>query len=100
MITEVYVNWGRWIADCPMQCGGALELEDGQVVMACRECRTISQIEWPKNADAIWEALSERTVPKTRNWFPEGHSLALRAGCAHGQSVGELREETAANQEG
>lgn len=94
-----YVNWGRWIADCPADCGGALKLAPRQTLLSCEECGLFSPIEWPANADGITEALAQRGVPKTRNWFPEGHSLALRAGCPHGQTVAELRAETAEHAE-
>lgn len=92
---RAYVNWGRWIADCPIDCGGALSLEPGQATFACPECHSLSQIDWPADADEIWEALKERPAPKFRNWFPAGHTLALRANCPHGQTPKQLREETA-----
>lgn len=95
-----YINWGRWIADCPADCGGALSLEPAQSILACPECHQISEIDWPSDADGIWEELTLRPVPRTRNWFPVGHPLALRAGCAHGQTVADLRDETAAHGDG
>lgn len=91
---RAYVNWGRWIADCPIECGGALKLNPGEAIFACPECRAISEVEWPSNAQEIWDELETRPIPKTRNWFPSGHALALRAGVPHGQSVQELRDET------
>lgn len=94
-----YVNWGRWIAECPAECGGALMLAPQQTLLSCEECGLFSQITWPADADGITDALAQRAVPRTRNWFPEGHSLALRAGCPHGQSVAELRAETAEHAE-
>jgi membrane-associated phospholipid phosphatase len=97
---RAYVNYGRWIAECPHECGSALKLEPGQTFFHCSECGAISSVEWPDNADEIWEALSARPMPRTRNWFPSGHSLALRAGCPHGQTVAELRQETMDNTEG
>jgi len=92
---RAYVNWDRWVADCPINCGGALKLDPGQTAFACPECKTISSIEWPTNADEIWEVLQERVAPRTRNWFPSGHVLALRANVPHGQTVAQLRDETA-----
>lgn len=91
---RAYVNFGRWVADCPIECGCALELRPGQLTFACVECKTITLLEWPDDPDGIWEALLERPAPKTRNWFPEGHELALRSGSPHGQTVQELRDET------
>jgi hypothetical protein len=91
---RAYVNFGRWIADCPYDCGSALQLQPGQAQYQCVECRLFSSVEWPDNPDEIWEALNERPAPKNRNWFPEGHTLALRCGAPHGQSAKELRDET------
>jgi hypothetical protein len=95
---RAYVNHGRWIADCPVECGSALSLDPKQVTYHCPECKWMGQIEWPDNADEIWETLQERRIPRTRNWFPSGHVLALRSGSPHGQTVKELLEETAENE--
>jgi hypothetical protein len=92
---RAYVNWGRWVADCPVRCGGALSLSSGQATFACPECRSLSQIDWPANVDEIWAALQERPAPKFQNWFPSGHELALRANCPDGQTPAQLRDETA-----
>lgn len=94
-MARAYVNFGRWIADCPHNCGSALQLKSGQGVYQCVECGVLSEVEWPANPDEIWSALEERRAPKNRNWFPSGHVLALKAGAPHGQTVTELREETA-----
>lgn len=75
-------------------------LHPKQATYHCGECHTLSNIEWPDNPDEIWEALSERPADKFRNWFPREHELALRANVPHGQTVAELREETAENQGG
>lgn len=95
---RAYVNHGRWLADCPRDCGGALQLDPKQTNFHCRECKWIGGIEWPDNADEIMEALEERVVPKTRNWFPSGHTLALRSSTPHGQTVKQLMEETEENE--
>lgn len=92
---RVYVNGGRVIADCPMDCGSALVMEPGAPVYHCSECGHLCEVEWPDNLNEIMGALQRRPIPKTRNWFPSGHSLALRAGCPHGQTVKELEDETA-----
>lgn len=91
---RAYVNQGRWVADCPQLCGGALALAPAQTAFPCPECRAITAVEWPDDVDAIWEALAKRPVPNTRNWFPPDHHLAVRAGCPHGQSVKDLDGET------
>lgn len=97
-----YVNFGRWIADCPLGCGGAQALEARQTNFFCNPpsgCGHIATIEWPSDPDGIWEALEVRRMPKTRNWFPKNHELALRANAPHGQSVEDLIAETAENGE-
>lgn len=90
---RAYVNYGRWIADCPRECGFALKLDPQQGTFHCRECGLLTGVDWPSNADDIWNALGERPAPRNRNWFPQSHPLALRAGLPHGQSVDELRAE-------
>lgn len=97
---RAYVNFGRWIADCPNDCGGAMALQPGQPEFYCAPpggCGQIAPVEWPINAQEIWDALAERRAPKNRNWFPKSHSLALKANCPHGQTPAELRDETAEN---
>lgn len=92
---EAYVNHGRWVADCPMQCGGALKLDPRQGVFHCPECKTMHSVTWPTDPDEIMEALERRVVPRTRNWFPRDHYLAVRAHAPHGQTIKELDDETA-----
>jgi hypothetical protein len=92
-MARAYVNHGRWVADCPIECGSALNLDPGQILFACVECHSISHIDWPTNADEIWEALQERPFNKVRHWYPRQHDLAVRAGIPHGQTPEELRQE-------
>lgn len=97
---RAYVNFGRWIADCPTGCGNAAGLQPGQGTFMCNPpggCGFMTSVEWPNNANEIWEALEERPIPKTRNWFPSNHDLALRAGCPHGQTPADLRDEAKEN---
>lgn len=94
---RAYVNFGRWVADCPAGCGSARQLASHEAMFACGECHTISPIEWPDQADEIWEALQKRKFPKNRNWYPAEHDVALAAGAPHGQSAKELDEETHEN---
>lgn len=93
------VNHGRWIADCPRPyCNNAILLSPRQAQFHCSGeggCRLISDVEWPADADGIWDALLERPVPGTRNWYPHGHQEAVRMGLAHGQTAAELRDEQA-----
>lgn len=95
---RAYVNFGRWISDCPNGCGSAASLEPGQTMFHCGGtggCGQMASVEWPADAQEIWDALEERSRPKNRNWFPDGHELALRAGCPAGQTPEELRREAA-----
>ncbi len=94
---RAYYNFGRWIADCPVDCGSAIQLNPGQSLFHCPECTFITDVEWPTNVDEITEALNKRQAKRNRNWFPENHDLALRSGSPHGQSVVELEDETEAN---
>lgn len=54
----------------------------------------LADLEWPADADGIWQALLERPVPGTRNWYPTGHTEAVRMRLPHGQSVADLHAET------
>lgn len=95
---RAYVNHGRWVADCPVGCGGALSLNWGEVNFYCPECHTITPVEWPPNVDEIMEELEKRVNPRTRNWFPKDHEVAVRGSIPHGQTVEELREEREENE--
>lgn len=89
-----YVNHGRWVADCSREyCNNAVELEPRQGDYHCVNCGLDASVTWPSDADEIWRALAHRPVPQTRNWFPRGHDLAVRAGCPHGQSAADLLAE-------
>lgn len=94
---RVYVNHSRWIAECPYGCGAALALTGRETTFHCTECQSILIIEWPDNADEIWEALMERKFPRFRNWFPKDHEMAIKCGLPHGQTPKELRDEAAEN---
>ena len=97
---RAYVNFSRWVADCPMGCGNATALESNQATFFCAPsggCGHIGEVDWPSDGPEIWEALMERPMPKTRNWFPHNHDLALKSGCPHGQTPTQLRDETREN---
>lgn len=98
-----YVNYGRWCADCPRpHCANAVKLEPHQATFHCGGpdgCQLMAEIEWPVDADEIWEALAERPVPATRNWAPVGHRQALVTGFPSGQTVAQLRDETHEHEE-
>ena len=94
VFARAYVNYGRWVADCEQPyCNGAERLEPRQAQIHCTNCHWEAPVEWPADADAIWEVLAVRPVPGTRNWFPSGHELALRPGTPHGQTVADLIAE-------
>lgn len=91
---RAYVNHGRWVGECTEpDCANAEQLERGQALYHCSNCLVVAEVEWPDEAAAIWTVLQRRRVPQTRNWFPEGHPLALASGCPHGQSVADLQAE-------
>jgi hypothetical protein len=99
MESPVYINWGRFVADCPAPgCGDAREVEPGQKTMTCcvgENCPGhTSDLGWPTGVPQVMAALQERISEKRRNWFPDGHPFAVAAGLPHGQSVAELRQET------
>lgn len=98
-MARAYINIGRWVADCPQpHCNNASALTAKQAHMHCGGvdgCQLISEIEWPSDADAIWEVLQERPVPRTRNWAPAGHWQAVVTRFPDGQTVADLRDETA-----
>lgn len=91
---RAYVNHGRWVTECPRDCGYAEGLDDGQFMLHCGECGHVCPVRWPDNAQEIWDELAKRPLPRTRNWFPSSHPLALQSHCPHGQTVEELRKES------
>lgn len=90
MDVEVYINWGRFIAECP--CGDAREVEPGQRMEACVDGH-VMDLQWPDDAPQVMAVLGERISAKRRNWFPAGHEVAIRLGQPHGQSLDDLRQE-------
>lgn len=92
----VYINWGRFIAECP--CGDAREVLPGQRAETCAAGHAMT-LHWPGNAAQIMAVLSERLSDKRRNWFPRNHPLAIQLGQPHGQTVDELRAETEQGEE-
>lgn len=105
---RAYVYSGDWVADCPRQCGGTEYLHDRQRPgdpdcprtvrkgsFLCSYCKLLSDIEWPTDMDGIMNVLQRRPVPHNRNWYPGDHTIAIRAGIPHGQSVRDLEDENA-----
>jgi hypothetical protein len=95
---RAYVNFGRWVADCPRDgCSSALALAPGQATYHCGGefgCQIVTEIDWPANADDIWQVLTQRPAPATRNWAPPGHRQAYATGHPTGQTVADLIAES------
>lgn len=74
-----YVNWGRWLADCP-SCNSAEVLRVGQDTFVCSidECRFTDSVLWPASLEDIEGLLLKRRL-KNRNWVPEESLNVLRA---------------------
>lgn len=76
---EVYVNHGRWIAECP-DCHGAQLASRADLRFMCNNCANAvigglwRPVVWPKDPDKIAALLEERPLAHTRNWTP-GESL-------------------------
>jgi hypothetical protein len=91
--TLAYLNHGRWVADCAAaDCYDAMQVTPGDTSMRCVRGH-LSGVQWPGNATAIAEAVAVRPE-QNRNWFPDGHPLAVAAGWPTGQTVEALHEET------
>jgi len=77
------VNHGRWIVAC--ECGGAQLTRPGLDRFLCLEClndhvgRQWRKVLWPRDVDAIDDALTTRPV-NNRNWV-------------HGETVAQLLAE-------
>lgn len=107
---RAYVYSGEWIADCPRPCGNAehlFTLSEPRnprsprlapvAEFHCSYCGHRAPVEWPRGMPGIMQVLQLRPVPHNRNWYPEGHEVAVRFRLPHGQTVSELREENAAH---
>jgi hypothetical protein len=71
---KVYLNYGRWIAECPDCHGAQLACHEDPRFM-CNECANVAAgrlwraIEWPTDRARIEAALESRDV-KNQNWLP------------------------------
>lgn len=75
-LAVAYVNYARWVADCPtLGCGGAMAIHPRSGFM-CATCLNVETgmkyrlIDWPVLRGAIEEALSLRLLPDNCNWRP------------------------------
>jgi hypothetical protein len=98
MKTVVYINWGRFIAEC--QCGSATEVHPGQREALCVQDPPghLMSLVWPDGIERVMAVLAERLSDKRRNWFPADHPVALRLGQPHGESLDDLRAEAEAGE--
>lgn len=95
MKTLAYLNWGRWVADCPvLGCTSAVGLDHRQTMAHCAECHQVATVEWPDNVPDLERVLWQRPEPGNRNWFPADHPMAIRGGLPHGQTVADLETES------
>lgn len=86
------VNYGRWIAHCPV-CPGAEMVDPEDPRFFCLSCdnaafgRRMLRVEFPDpiTRGVIERLLLARPVPQTRNWLPHETVLHLRQeNAAHG----------------
>ena len=77
--TAAYVNYGRWVADCPhILCTNALTVESGQTLFTCGwvgdppmpGCRGTSALDWPEDPAAVMAKLAGRPESE-QHWRPE-----------------------------
>lgn len=95
----VYINHGRVVVDCPAGCGNAYIVTPGETSRICDApgsgCRADLNLIVPGNMSDLMRELDRRPNPANRNWFPEGHPLAVRGGHPVNQTPGELAAEFA-----
>jgi hypothetical protein len=63
-----YVSDNRWVADCP-NCNAGMALLPDVKQVVCLECGEPYSVTWPKERQAIEDALTLRPR-KNRHWFP------------------------------
>lgn len=108
MEAMAYVNWGRVIVDCP---GCPAGLQNAYLVdswsprnRTCDDpnegCGAAFTIVMPDNIGEIMQELSRRPNMENRNWFPEGHPMAVHLNEPMGQTVADLAAEFALAREG
>ncbi|MEO5875527.1 MAG: hypothetical protein ABIS86_17055 [Streptosporangiaceae bacterium] len=106
---RIYIYAGEFVADCPRRdCGNTvlMTLKDDRERgvpwtpyerlnrFDCRYCGYgTDSVRWPVNAGLLLDVLDCRPIPHTRNWYPEGHVTAVKAGVPDGQSVADLVRE-------
>lgn len=103
MESMVYINYGRVVFDCPGECGNAYRYEYGATSQSCNGpdgCGVEVSLLVPNNLAELFQELAKRPVTKTRNWYPEGHPLAVRGNLPMGQTTSDLSAEFELGREG
>lgn len=91
---DVYVNYGRFVADCPAEgCSDARAVEPGRRDETCAAGHAFG-LAWHPDLPAVIAELGAREIEARRNWFPPDHPLAVRLGQPHGQTIEDLRAES------
>jgi hypothetical protein len=95
-----YLNWGRWVADCPEPgCQDARAVYhpvtgQRQAEDVCANGHPFAIDMPPPPAEAqLVAAVAERANDADRSWYPTGHPRATLAGLPTGQTVRELIDE-------
>ena len=103
MIALAYVNWGRWLAECPVpNCHDARLLMPEDLSITCANGH-MSPVQWPGGAPGskvvgqITAALADRPEMSTRAWFPAGQPFGQALGAPADQSPEDLIAETDAH---
>jgi hypothetical protein len=90
---RAYIYNGMWVADCPAGCNSTEKITGAG--FRCSYCGRLAEIEWPSQAGEIMAVLELRPFAYNRNWYPEGHLVAMAANVPHGQTVDDLIQENA-----
>ena len=78
------VNHGRWIAECPNRCGGAVVASEAEPYFICPYCGSPEnggrwyRVAFPPDKAQIENALRERKV-QNQNWFASEKAADLVA---------------------
>lgn len=93
-----YVYCGAWVAECPTECGNVQAVSrDDASLYRCVYCQQLAPVTWPpeREMELMMAVMNRRPNPSNRNWYPEGHPVAIRFGIPHGQNVQDLMDENA-----
>lgn len=78
MRTRAYVNFGRWVADCPSpDCTSAKEVQPGQAVYQCAAptfgCGRTAPLAWPEDPAGDMAALADLPAQHQSQPYPPTH---------------------------